>query len=214
MFDPNAPSSLLVFAELAKEGVRTHLHRYAAWRTKDEDEAKDLVANALVLACDPEKSKTWDPNQRSFLRHMRRLMDDVAIEDNRVGPGKYEITETALIDATGDPDAFPDPADHHPLADEQLHGRRKLGWLRQLGETLLGLLRGRDDAAVAVFHAACIFDEPAEQASHLGVPVEEVYEAHRRLRYRGLIVRAEWEQAEAARMAELRQKSQRKENPS
>ena len=214
MFDRNAPSSQWVFAELEKDGVRANLHRYATWRTGDEDEAKDLVANALVLVCDPAKDKTWDPAKGSFFRHMRRVLDDTAIEQKRTGAGKYEINESTLIRKTGDPDAFPDPADDRPLPDEVLHGHFKLAWLRALGQTLLGILRGRDEPAIAVFHAACIFEAPAEQASHLGVPVEEVYEAHRRLRYHGLIVRADWERAEAARMAELRTSTSKKENPS
>jgi DNA-directed RNA polymerase specialized sigma24 family protein len=214
VFDKDAPTSKQVFAELAKEGVRKQLHRYATWRTGDEDEANDLVANALVLVCDPEKDKTWDPSKRTFFRHMRRVLDDIAIEQKRTGAGKYEINESTLIRKTGDPDAFPDPADDRPLPDEVLHGHFKLAWLRALGQTLLGILRGRDEPAIAVFHAACIFDTPAEQASHLGVPVEEVYEAHRRLRYHGLIVRADWERAEAARMAELRKSTSKKENPS
>jgi len=214
LFDPNAPSSRRVFAELEKDGVRAHLHRYAVWRTGSEDDAKDLVANTLVLVCDPAQARTWNPAERSFKRHMRQVMDRVSIAQNRRGAGKYEINESTLVRKTGDPDAFPDPADDRPLPDEVLHGHFTLAWLRGLGETLLGVLRGRDEPAIAVFHAACIYESPAEQASHLGVPVEEVYEAHRRLRYHGLIVRADWERAEAARMAELRKRTSKKENPS
>ncbi len=214
MFDPDAPTSKLVFAELAKKGVRSDLHRYATWRTGDEDEAKDLVANALVVVCDPEKDKTWDPSKRSFSRHMRRVLDDIAIEQKRTGAGKYEINETDLIRKTGNPDAFPDPADDHPLPDEALSDHRELAWLRGMGATLLKRLAGRDEPAIAVYDAACIYEEPAEQASHLGVPVAEVYEAHRRLRYHGLIVKAEWHEAEEARMIELQRKKTEKGYPS
>jgi DNA-directed RNA polymerase specialized sigma24 family protein len=214
LFDKDAPSSQLVFAELAKQGVRDDLHRYATWRTGDEDDAKDLVANALVLVCDPAKSRTWDPSKRSFFRHMRRVLDDLAISQKRRGPGKYEINETDLIRKTGDPDAFPDPADEHELPDEALAGHFELAWLRSLGATLLQRLAGRDEPAIAVYHSACIHEEPADQATHLGVPVEEVYEAHRRLRYHGLIVKAEWQEAEASRMIELQRKRSEKGYPS
>jgi hypothetical protein len=61
-----------------------------------------------------------------------------------------------------------------------------------------------DRTALDVYEAACIHEEPADQARHLGIPVADVYEAHRRLRYHGLIVKAEWEEAERERMAELR----------
>jgi DNA-directed RNA polymerase specialized sigma24 family protein len=214
VFDKDAPSSQLVFAELAKEGVRAQLHRYATWRTGDEDEAKDLVANALVLVCDPAKDKIWDPSKRTFFRHMRRVLDDIAIEENRTGAGKYEITESALIRKTGNPDAFPDPADEHELPDEALAAHQELAWLRGMGDKLLRRLAGRDEPAIAVYHAACIYEEPAEQARHLGVPVEEVYEAHRRLRYHGLIVKAEWHDAEAARMLERKVRRDEKGYPS
>jgi DNA-directed RNA polymerase specialized sigma24 family protein len=214
VFDKDAPSSQLVFAELAKPGVRAQLHRYATWRTGDEDEAKDLVANALVLVCDPAQSRTWDPAKGSFFRHMRRVLDVIAIATKRRGYGKYEITESALIRKTGDPDAFPDPADDHELPDEALGAHRELAWLRGLGETLLRRLAGRDEPAIAVYHAACIHEEPADQAKHLGVPVEEVYEAHRRLRYHGLIVKAEWHDAEAARMLEEQVRKDQKGYPS
>jgi DNA-directed RNA polymerase specialized sigma24 family protein len=214
LFDKDAPSSLLVFAELAKPGIRTQLHRYATWRTGDEDEARDLVANALVLVCDPAKGKTWDPSTRSFFRHMRRILDDLAIRRKTRGAGKYEINETDLVRKTGDPHAFPDPADPHELPDEALAGHQELAWLRRLGELLLRRLAGRDDRAVDVFHAACIYEEPSEQAAHLGIPVEEVYEAHRRLRYHGLIVKAEWHAAEDVRMLELRRAKSEKGEPS
>jgi DNA-directed RNA polymerase specialized sigma24 family protein len=215
VFDKDAPTSKLVFAELAKDGVRSDLHRYATWRTGDEDEAKDLVANALVVVCDPAKGKTWDPSKRSFSRHMRRVLDDIAIEEKRTGAGKYEINETDLIRKTGDPDAFPDPADdEHPLPDEALSDHRELAWLRGMGATLLQKLAGRDEPAIAVYHAACIHEEPADQAAHLGVPVEEVYEAHRRLRYHGLIVKAEWQETEASRLTELQRRRKDKGYPS
>ena len=217
LFDPNAPSSRLALAELAKEGVAKHLHRYAVWRTGDEDAAEDLVANTLVLVCDPNGKRTWDPAKRTFKRHMRLVMDRVAIAQGRRGAGRFEINETALIARTGDPEAFPDPPEERPGPDDAVHRQRRLALWRRLAEVLLRRLRGRDDFAVEVFHVACAVEEPAEQASYLGVPVEEVYEAHRRLRYHGQQVRYDWEQAEAARMTELRSVSERqkkKEDPS
>jgi DNA-directed RNA polymerase specialized sigma24 family protein len=214
VFDKDAPSSQQVFAELAKGHVRTQLHRYATWRTRDEDKAKDLVADALLLVCDPEKGKTWDPAKRSFFGHMRRVLDDLAIQRKRVGPGRFEINETDLVRRTRNPDAFPDPADEHALADEALAAHFELAWLRSLGRALLERLAGKDQRAVEVYRAACIHEEPAEQCRHLGIPVEEVYEAHRRLRYHGAIVKTEWERAEAARMSEIQRGNHEKEGPS
>jgi DNA-directed RNA polymerase specialized sigma24 family protein len=214
VFDKDAPSSLRVFDELAKDSVRKQLHRYAVWRTGDDDDARDLVADALVLVCDPDEKKTWDPAKKSFFGHMRRVLDDLAIIRQRVGRGRFETRETDLIRATRDPHAFPDPAGEHDPPDAALGGHFERAWLRGLAERLLQRLRGRDERAVEVYDAACIDAEPAEQARQLGIPVEEVYEAHRRLRYHGAIVKTDWERAEAARMSELQRAKHEKENPS
>jgi DNA-directed RNA polymerase specialized sigma24 family protein len=219
MFDKDAPSSRRVFAALAQDGVRAQLYRYAIWRTGDADDAQDLVADALVLVCDPAKKKTWDPaGGKSFFRHMRGLLDDLAVVGTRAGPGRFEINETDLIHKTGDPHAFPEPADEREPADAALARHGEHGWLRGLGDKLLERLRGRDDAAVAVYHAASLHEEAADQAEHLGIPVEEVYEAHRRLRYHAAILKKEWERAEAARMSPVgrrtKQKEKEKEDPS
>lgn len=205
MFDPSSPISQRVFAELEKEGVRKDIYRYARWRTKDYDEANDLVADAIELICDPDKKQAWDPEKRSLFRHMRRVMDDMAITHARIGAGRFEINETKLVAKTGDPEAMPDAADEGDLPDERTQTKRDLAWLRELAAILLQRMSDRGDkTAIAVYEAACIYEEPAEQARHLGIPVAEVYEAHRRLRFHGLIVKAEWEQAERERMAALR----------
>ena len=214
MFDKDAPSSLRVFDELAKDSVRKQLHRYAVWRTGDDDDAKDLVSDALMLVCDPEEKKTWDPAKKSFFGHMRRVLDDLAVVRKRVGRGRFEIRETDLVRKTRDPHAFPDPADPRDLPDVALGGHFELAWLRGLAERLLQRLRGRDERAVEVYEAACIDEEPADQARQLGIAVEEVYEAHRRLRYHAAIVKTEWERAEAARMSELQRATHERENPS
>lgn len=210
LFDKDAPSTRLVFAELAKKGVREDLLRYAKWRTRDDDEAEDLVADALVVVCDPDRNKTWDPAKRSFFRHMRRIMDDLAIEAERGGEGRFEINETTLIGKTGDPEAFPDARDEQIEGpDDQVAGSREMAWLRELGAILLERMREHgDEKAIAVYHAACIHEEPSEQAQHLGVPVAEVYEAHRRLRHNGLQVKAEWHKAEALRMEQAKRRRQ------
>ena len=214
MFDRDAPSSRKVFDELAEDTVRKKLHRYAVWRTGDDDDAKDLVADALMLVCDPEEKKTWDPAEKSFFAHMRRVLDDLAVIRKRIGSRRFEIRERDLIRKTPDPHALPDPADQRAPPDLELGGHFERAWLRGLAERLLQRLRGRDERAVEVYEAACIEAEPADQARQLGIPVEEVYEAHRRLRYHGAIVKTEWERAEAARMSELQRAKDETEDPS
>jgi DNA-directed RNA polymerase specialized sigma24 family protein len=214
VFDKNAPSSQRALAEIAKDKVREDLHRYAYWRTGDPDDAKDLVAEALEVVLDPQR-KPWVDPRISFGRHMRRVMDDMAIEKARTGRGRFEINERDLIAATGDPNAFPDLAARRPPPDEELHALRELAWLQGLGDILLSTLRGKDDVAVAVYEAACLgHEEPAEQAQYLGVPVEEVYEAHRRLRYHAARILEPWRKEEAQRMFDARQRARKEKEPS
>jgi hypothetical protein len=210
VYDPRAPSSLLALAEYRKTAEASRLLRYATWRTRDPDEAKDLVADAMCRVCDPE-DKPWDPSARTFYRHMRRVMDDAAIEQGRTGFKKYEIVDT-------EHEAFDKAIQPIPGPDMALQARRRLGWLREMWGTLLGRLRANDRLPLRIYELACAgqHDEPEEFARQLGVPVEAIYEAMRRLRYHGLLVRHEWEEKDKQRMAGLREQAERarkKERP-
>jgi DNA-directed RNA polymerase specialized sigma24 family protein len=213
VLDKGAASSERAIAELESASTREHLLRYATWRTQDPDRAKDLFQEAASLVLDPDR-KPWDDPSISFRRHMRRVMDDIAIEIARSAPARLEINASDLVkqprpgkaDDDADDDPFPDPWDGRPWTDDELHDRRTTGWLRDLWRRIEPGLRATDPLAVHVYEAACKNQEtPAEQAAHLGVPVEEVYEALRRLKYRAAIAMAEWKKEEAQRMFEARQ---------
>jgi hypothetical protein len=203
VYDPRAPSSLLALAEYGKPEVARQLIRYATWRTKDPDEAKDLIADALMRVCDP-KDKPWDPALRSFFRHMRRVMDDDAIEAARTGYGKYESTRH-------EDEVFERVVEPIPGPDAKLNAARRLGWLRGMMDMLVPRIEHKDALAMRIWRLVCDnrHDEPQEYAEALGVPVEEIYEALRRLRYHGAKVRDEWEAQEKQRMAGLHDAAER-----
>lgn len=202
VFDKNAPSSKLALAELQQERVRTNLKRYAMWRSKSEVDAEDLLADGIECVCDPDR-KPWDPAKGSFFRHMRLVMDRIAIERARGGHRRFEVLDEGITFDQG-------TVDPKPPADEALHAERNLAWLRHLGTVLMGRLRGKDPVALKVFEVACEgVEEPQEQAKRMGCPVEDVYEALRRLRYNGAKVRAEEEQAEAERMKRAREEARK-----
>ena len=206
MYDPGAPSSKLALAELAKESVRKSLQRYALWRTKDKDEAKDLVASALEVVLDPAR-KPWDPAQRSFFGHMRRVIDDLEIEEARSAYRRHVIVDVELAYES----PLPDP---QPRPDQALHMKREILRRRELGRRVLARIEDTDPIAARVFHAACAGHEtPAEQAEHLGIRVEEVYEAMRRLIRHGRRVLEEWRRQEEERMKALRAKARIKTKP-
>ena len=203
MYDPKAPSSLLALAEYAKPENARHLLRYATWWTKDEDAAQDLLADAMERVLDPA-DRPWDPRKASFRGHLRMLMGLDFIEGKRTGFGKYEVVDS-------DHEAFERAIEPIPAPDALLHRKRKLEWMREMWPEVVARLKDRDALPLLIYEIACEgrHDEPEEFAEVIGVPVAEIYEAMRRLRFHAAKVRAEWEKREKLRMAQLRAEAER-----
>ena len=198
MFDRNAPSSQRAIEEFRKEEVRASLYRYAAKRTQSLADAEDVLADALIRVLDPD-DKPWDPAQRSFERHMRFLVRDVAIDRARSGYARFEVVDTSPGEAAASPD---------PQADEIVAQEVDVAWQRRMGTLLLTRLDGRDDLAARVYRLACQgVETPADMARELGCPIEEIYEAMRRIRYHGACVKAEDAEARAAGMKAARERA-------
>jgi len=203
VFDRNAASTVLAIAELSKKDLYDKLRKYALWRTSSTADADDLLADAIEWVCDPQR-KPWDPAKGSFFRHMRLVMDTLAIEIARGGRARFEVVSSKLAFNEKTPDVA-------TSADDALHDARTLAWLRRLGQRLLAKIGDKDPLATKVFIAACEgAEEPHEQAAKIGCSVEEVREAQRRLRYQGAGVKAQDQQEEAARMNALREEAKKK----
>ena len=71
------------------------LRRYALWRTGSKADADDLLADAIECVGDPDR-RPWDPTQITFFRHMRRVMDGLAIELARSGRARFEVISSTL----------------------------------------------------------------------------------------------------------------------
>jgi DNA-directed RNA polymerase specialized sigma24 family protein len=198
VFDPAAPSSMSAIEEFRKEKVRTSIYRYAVWRSRSDADGEDLVADALILVLDPDR-RPWDPAKRSFKRHMRLVVDHIAIDRARSGYARFEVVDSAPTE---------DAASTEALAEEALAEHTDVAGLRHLGGMLLARLEQRDDLAARVLRAACGgIEEPAELAKALGCGVDEIYEAMRRLKYHAARVKAEAEQAKAAQMKSARERA-------
>ncbi|MGH7269554.1 MAG: hypothetical protein ACREJ3_03910 [Polyangiaceae bacterium] len=197
MFDPLAASTKQALAELEDEGVRRTLLRVARGRCASDSDAEDLVANALVRICDPERDP-WDPARGPFVRHMAYVMRDMAIDRARSWDARTIVTDSVLAH---DED-IEDPAS---LADDALDAHRARARLHRLGVALRARLA--DDAhAVAVFDCACRgVEEPAAQADEIGCSVKDVYEARRRLKYHAAAILAEERDVEARSKKEARE---------
>ena len=196
MYDLSAPSSQRALAEYIKPDVSRQLLRYAMWRTRQEADAKDLVADVFIRVCDPD-DEPWEPAKGSLFRHMRRLMDWQSADDRRVGFGKYEIVDP-------ESEAFERAVQPSPRPDAELQAKRRLAWLRGMMAALIAKIGQRDKLAMRLYDLGCEgrMDEPEEYA-------EAIYEVPRRLRFHGLPMRAAWDKREALRMAGLRDAAER-----
>jgi DNA-directed RNA polymerase specialized sigma24 family protein len=198
MIDRDAPSTRAALEELAKPGTREKLVKFGMWRLRSQHDAEDLVQRALAKVFDPDDAP-WKPDEgKSFLKHVGSIINGLASNENASARARHELVDSPVV---SDPRR---PSDAPP-ADEALADARELHWFRRLGERLLAKLDGKDSVAVRAYQLAVQgIDEPSEAAEALGCTVEEVYEAHRRLRYHGKQIRAEAEAEEAARMAAVR----------
>jgi hypothetical protein len=202
VFDKDAPSSKLVFEQLEDKKLSSDLYRYAYWRTHTEWDAKDLVAEAIVCACDPDR-KPWDPAKRTFFRHMRFVMDDLAVEQARKGYARFEDVGTKLEFEQ----VLVDP---RPLADEALENVSTQDRLARWGERLRERMEGSDPLAVRVFDACCLGIEGDDaRAAHTGCTEKEAHEAYRRLMYQAAKIVDEEADLEAQRMKEAQRRAKK-----
>jgi len=174
--------------------------RFTYASREPHDDAEDLVAEALAAASNPERYP-WDPQRHAFLTHMTWVMRRLAYERGRSAYAEREVVDSEIAHE----DALTDAA---PLAEEALHGARKLGWFHVLGKRLVALLEKRDPiAAQSLRHGLAGIESHAEQAALIGCNPEDIADAHDRLKYHGRQVREEWEREEARRMRALREQA-------
>jgi hypothetical protein len=136
VFDRNAAATVLAIAELSNKDLYDKLLKYALWRKSARADAEDLLADAIECVGDPQ-CKPWDPAKGSFFRHMRLVMDTMAIELARTGQGRFEVISSKLAFDKKTSDADPSP-------DDALDDARQLAWLRRLGNRLLAKLGDKD----------------------------------------------------------------------
>jgi|CZKU01.1.fsa_nt_gi DNA-directed RNA polymerase specialized sigma24 family protein len=202
MFDPTAPSSILALAELKQPIVMGLLRALALFRTRNQADAKDLLANSIVRVFDPA-DMPWKPEVRPFIRHMRFVMRRVWYRElrkksteNEVYDGSFAQEKTASDDAS--------------THDEVARKRALVTW-RLLGDRVLARL-GSDLDAIRLYALAKERDlDPAEEAAVLSLTVSQIAAARKRLRYHGEIVLREWTDSEARRMRSLRDEATKNE---
>jgi DNA-directed RNA polymerase specialized sigma24 family protein len=198
MFDVEAPSSKRALAELGKENVRRNLIQIAKWSTGSDADAEDLVANATLAVLDPDKDP-WVSSTRTFLVHMSYVMRHVWDEDMRRARVTREVIDE---DVTHDKRTV----SHEPPADEELHDRRSLQVLRELGAKLIAQIGDRFPTAKMCYElGAAGIEDAQEQAGVVGCSIEEVHEARRTLKRHATWIRDEYDQAEERRMKAIRE---------
>jgi DNA-directed RNA polymerase specialized sigma24 family protein len=200
VFDPSAPSSQRALAELGKEKTRAKLVAIAKWSTGSDADAEDLVSNALLAVLDPEKAP-WVSLKRTFLTHMSYVMRHVWHEDMRRARVKQEISDEGVTRDTR-------TVSKEPPADEELHRRRSLHVLRELGERLMAAVADPFPLAKRCYElGAAGIEDAEEQAGILGCPIKDIYEARDTLKRYARRIRDEYDEAEEHRMRELRERA-------
>jgi DNA-directed RNA polymerase specialized sigma24 family protein len=200
--DPgDTPIATLIAAELKKPHVRMRLHQMAMWSTRSENDADDLVEDALVRVLDPE-DLPWDPRVRSFLTHMLFAIPPTWYRRMRKLRAKLEVIDDGLA-------RNEDTVSDAPSAHDDLHRRRMFEHQRSLGQRLLPRLP-EGSLEYEIFHRCSQEDlTQGELAAQLGRTVDEIKAAQKRLRYLGQQILAEWEQAEERRMKALRERAKK-----
>jgi DNA-directed RNA polymerase specialized sigma24 family protein len=200
VFDPNAPSSQRALVELGKKKIRVSLVHIARWSTGSDADAEDLVANAILAVLDPDKTP-WISLKSTFLTHMSYVMRRVWNEDMRRARARYELADE---DVTRDRRTV----SKEPWADQELHDRRSLHLLRQLGAKLIAEIGEAFPVATKSYQLGAAGIEGAEeQAGIIGCTIEEIHEARRTLKHHARRIRDEYDQAEELRMRELRERA-------
>src|SRR5579859_4508397 len=136
MVDPRSALASLLEVELKKAGVMRDLRRMAMKisMSREEQDAKDLLANALARVIDP-KVDPWRPGGHSFLAHMHRAMKKVRYLQRR-----KRVAEVVFDGGLAQESA----ANDGPRADDELEHSHWLESRRRLGEHVVARLEPSD----------------------------------------------------------------------
>ena len=204
MYDAKAPTSLLVVEQLERPLVTKRLLHIARLFTGSEEDAKDLVSNALLRVFDPD-DVPWDP-KRPFLSHMKFVMRQVWDQQMRKVSVQREVLDGGLA-------ADERAASPRPRQDDDLEHRREIRLWRPMLAQVLAKIGAKHPLVVRMCEVyAQGFDEPDDQAQMIGCDVKEIYRARETLKYHGMVALAEWENAERRRMSALREETAKKKN--
>jgi hypothetical protein len=198
-YDADAPCTQRVIQKLEDPRVYTNLLGIAGWFAPSAADREDLLADALVLVCDPDKAP-WDPTKGTLYQHMGFVMRDLWVRKLSSWTSHHIVFDSNLA-------ADEASVDRAPLPDEALEQQRALAWLRRLGAMLRERVLQHDHAVRVLDLASEGIDEPSELAEKVPCAVEQVYRAIETLKYHARAVLAEDRRAAALRMAEARRQS-------
>jgi len=190
------PYREMIGALLAQEAVRLRLEAFASARARSLVDPMDLVDAAIAKVIDPHGSP-WDPSAgKSFVDHVGSVINGLVINERRRARGRYEVVDSSLAD--GDSAVDPDPLPDEAVAAREWHARLEI-----IRQRLQAELEQRDAIAAGVYRQVVAGLETAtEQAAATGCTVAEVYEAHRRIKARGMQILAVLMKEEARGMRE------------
>jgi hypothetical protein len=195
------PTSKRTLERLLTKDVEQSLLKYGAMLTGSPARAEDLLQQARIVVCEPDRDKggrPWDPARGELLAHMRIVIREIAQKGWRSAQARREVLDEEIADAPA--------SESVPRPDEAVDRSREAELHRELGRILRGRLVG---LPLAVFDRLCVDDEEscADMARALSCSVKEVYDANRVIAYHAAKVKAEYEQAEERRMKQARSRA-------
>jgi hypothetical protein len=195
------PTSRRALERLLEKKVERRLLKYGALITGSEARAKDLLQQARMVVCEPDREKggrPWDPARGSLIAHMRIVIREIAQKGWRSAQARREVLDEEIAEAP--------ESGSQPRPDEAVDRSREAEVHRELGRILRGRLEG---LPLAVFDRLCVDDEEscADMAQALSCSVKEVYDANRVIAYHAARVKADYEQTEERRLKEARSRA-------
>jgi DNA-directed RNA polymerase specialized sigma24 family protein len=175
--DRSSSASRPELAGLDLGKLRAKVLVFALTATKNETEAEDGTDHALMALFAP-KHEPWDPKAKDlYLWLCDRVRDYLHNERKR----RRRRQDAVLDEKVEDTSAAPSSRRTERLVEAKQEQEKCLAALREA-------LAGDTEALGVLDQMARGVDEPADQARALGVPVERIYNANRRIDRAGLAV--------------------------
>jgi hypothetical protein len=194
MVEPKAASTVDAEAALREPGVWDKLYGFARMRCWRDEDAEDLLSEALSRVFDPA-DMPWKPSERPFVRHVGAVIRLLAKTRNRRLSTRNEIYDGG--------EAEESRAADQDGPEEAVSRTREVDTERSLFGRLQVAMHDDPDALAYLDLVLKVDLEPVKQPAALGWTPERWRSVVKRVTYRARIIKSEWLASEERRMAAM-----------